>query len=234
MDYIELESVTSTNTWAKEHLSELSPNPVVCITANQQTGGRGRLNRSWVSPQGQNLYATFVFYLPAKTPMQNLSQIISLSCAHVLRHTGFTAQIKWPNDILISGKKCAGVLCEIVGEYAILGIGLNINMPKELCEAIDQPATSLLVEKHKEFSITAMRNDLAKEFEHDLKVFLSNGFAPFQNAYNDLLASKDKPITLDHAGRPLTGIIKGVSSDGCLELELENGDMMKTTDYEII
>ncbi len=228
MDYIELESVTSSHSWAKDHLSELKPNPILCITANEQTAGRGRMSRSWVSPRDQNLYATFVFFLPPKTPAHNLCQIISLSTAHVLKNAGFSPVIKWPNDILLNTKKCAGTLCEVVDQTAILSIGLNINMPKDLCDTIDQPATSLLAEKNKEFSITAMRGDISKQLEQDLKLFFKDGFAPFQSAYNTLLAKKGEPITIDSK----QGILQGASQDGRLEVKLENGTIIKTTDYE--
>ena len=227
MDYIELESVTSSHSWAKDHLNELKPNPILCITANEQTAGHGRKSRSWVSPRDQNLYATFVFYLPPTTATHNLCQIISLSTAHVLKNAGFLPAIKWPNDILLSNKKCAGVLCEITNQTAILSIGLNINMPKNLCDTIDQPATSLLVEKNKEFSITAMRNDISKQLEHDLKLFLKDGFAPFQDSYNALLARKGEPMTIQSQH----GTLHGISSDGRLEIKLDNGTIVKTTEY---
>ena len=227
MDYIELESVTSSHSWVKDHLSELKPSPILCITANEQTAGHGRKSRSWLSPRDQNLYATFVFYLPPLTPAHNLCQIISLSTAHVLKNAGFSPAIKWPNDILLGDKKCAGVLCEISGKTAILSLGLNINMPKDLCDSIDQPATSLLTEKNKEFSITAMRNDISKQLEHDLKLFFIDGFAPFQSAYNQLLAKKGKPITIDSK----SGILHGVSPDGRLEIQHKDGTITKTTDY---
>ena len=230
MDIIQLDSCHSTNTWVKEQLDQLDLNNILCVTTNEQTGGRGRLSRSWVSPRDVNLYATFVFKLQENPPI-HLAQIISISCAHILKNLGLSPQIKWPNDILLNGKKCAGVLCEVQGGIAILGIGLNINMEKSLCAKIDQPATSILVETNKEHSVTAILKDLATQFEQNLKVYFEKGFEPFSAFYNAHLSQKGQTIECMHQGKSIHGVLKGATSDGFLELTLENGQTIKTAEY---
>jgi BirA family biotin operon repressor/biotin-[acetyl-CoA-carboxylase] ligase len=147
IQYIQLDTIDSTNNWVKAHLSELSS--LTCVTAVEQTAGRGRFKREWVSPRGQNIYATLFLTVPLGTGyLCNLGQLMAFACAKTLRGIGFSAEIKWPNDVLIQGKKIAGVLTETVTQKeaigVVIGIGMNINMPEEALQAIDQPATSLL------------------------------------------------------------------------------------------
>src|SRR5688572_28206812 len=124
--HIHLETITSTNTWAKENYLRLDPNHITCITASEQTGGRGQLNRAWISPKDLNLYLTYFFTLEKMAPIQNLAQLLSLSAAKCLESYHLTPQIKWPNDLLIQNKKIAGVLCEIIDLNHMNGIILGI------------------------------------------------------------------------------------------------------------
>src|SRR3989339_1701180 len=108
INYIHFQSIDSTNTWAKNHASTLDPQKITCITAHEQTAGRGRFQKKWISPKGENLYCTFFFTVPIGSSfIPNLGQILSISACKLFTHLGFPAQIKWPNDLLISGKKIA-------------------------------------------------------------------------------------------------------------------------------
>ncbi len=222
IDYIELPVIDSTNTWAKEHSHELHPDPLICITANEQLAGRGRYKRTWDSPPDTNLYATFVFSLPPSfTASHNLAQVLSVSTTRVLKNLGFTPKIKWPNDILLNGKKCAGMLCEISQPLAILGIGLNINMPS--ADHIDQPATSLLIESGREFSIQAIRSALAEEFAKDLEIFLKSGFTSFFDDYKQNLAYLGETVTCTVSGERITGTLKDLLPDGRILMRFDDG-----------
>ena len=102
--YVHLDSVDSTNTWVKSHLNELST--LTCITAEEQTAGRGRVKRHWVSPRGENIYATLYLTVPLGAGyLANVGQIMAFACAKVLRGIGFEAQLKWPNESLFTEKK---------------------------------------------------------------------------------------------------------------------------------
>lgn len=218
MDTLEFDTISSTHLWAKEHLPELKPNPILCITAREQTNGIGRRGRSWVSPKDQNLYATFVFNLPKNSPSpHNLAQILSLSCVATLESIGLFPKVKWPNDILLNGKKCAGVICNILGQAVIISIGLNINMLEPL--AIDQPNTSIFIETGKMQSIDLLKNSIASNFEKDLNAWFSKGFKFFYSTYNQHLANLGFSVTYHRDGCAITGILRGITVDGHVELE---------------
>src|ERR1700722_12425114 len=106
--YFHFDTIDSTNTWAKKNARTLDPDHLTCITAQEQTAGRGRFKRAWTADRAQNILATLFFTLPKDSPiLLNLGQILSLSCVKVLEKRGFSPQIKWPNDLLLSGKKVA-------------------------------------------------------------------------------------------------------------------------------
>src|SRR5580700_2479453 len=175
INYIHFDTIDSTNTWTKKNAATLDSNQLTCVTALEQTAGRGRFSRKWLSPKGQNIYATLYFCLPKECSyLINLGQILSLSSISVLQKKGFSPQIKWPNDILLEGKKVAGILCEtIVLEDklgAILGIGMNVNMSQELLDTIDQPATSLAQLSGQTWSLEQILEPILKQFLKDLDI----------------------------------------------------------------
>ena len=145
---IELDTVDSTQLYAKKHGKDFDPNALTCILAEEQTAGIGQFQRKWISPRGVNLYVTFYFHLLPQSPkIPNLALLLSLSIKEVLVKEGLNPTMKWPNDIFLNHKKVAGVLCETIfhEEHTeiLLGFGLNVNMEKKDLETIDQPATSL-------------------------------------------------------------------------------------------
>ena len=148
--YIHLNTVDSTSTWAKAHVPP-DASSLTCVTAQEQTGGRGQGTKSWVSPRGENIYASLCFSIPRHSPHLNeLGLLLARSLVVILKKKGFVPHIKWPNDILIGNKKIAGVLTEAITTkdhiHVILGIGINVNMTPSHLAAIDQPATSLQLE----------------------------------------------------------------------------------------
>src|SRR5579872_1736709 len=104
METIHLDSIDSTNTYAKQRAKEFAPDQITCITAEEQTAGRGRFQRKWISPRGVNLYATFYFRLPVNSlHLTSLSQVMAFSFAAVLLKEELHPKIKWPNDIQLGG-----------------------------------------------------------------------------------------------------------------------------------
>ena len=149
---IRLEETGSTNAWAKAHLDAFGP--VGAVYTTSQTAGRGRRGHSWTNAAGQALYYTAVLQLPLADPAA-LPLYASLAVAGALRDRyGARCQIKWPNDLLLNGKKIVGILCESVcaptpgGPRAVLcGIGINLAQPAEYFAAAGLPhATSLALE----------------------------------------------------------------------------------------
>lgn len=235
---IHLEKVNSTNTYAKENYRHFNLNSMTRITADEQSAGRGRFERNWVSPKGQNIYLTYFFTAEKKImDLNNLAQIISLSITKLMSTFGLSPHIKWPNDVLINGKKIAGVLCETIDLHdrfgVVLGCGINVNMPKNLLDEIDQPATSLLVELGKEQDKTALIEQLERFFLEDYHIFLRDGFKPFYMGYDALLTHKGKPITLNQNGHLISGTLHSLNPDGRLNILLDNGEIQTLSSGEI-
>ncbi len=236
IQYIQLDSVDSTNNWVKSHLQELSS--LTCVTASEQTAGRGRFKRHWVSPRGQNISATLFFTVPLGAGyLCNLGQLMAFSVAKTLRGIGFYPQIKWPNDILIQGKKIAGVLTETVAQGdmigMIIGIGMNVNMPEDALQSIDQPATSLLQLSKKKWDIQELTELLMTRFLHDLQLLQKSGFAAFQAPFEELLAYKGEQITCRDGTQTITGICHSITPDGRLQLLLPSGEIKTLTAGEL-
>jgi BirA family biotin operon repressor/biotin-[acetyl-CoA-carboxylase] ligase len=228
--YIHFDTIDSTNTWTKKNAATLDPNQLTCVTALEQTAGRGRFFRKWLSPKGQNIYATLYFCLPCECPyIINLGQILSLSSIAVLKKKGFSPQIKWPNDILLDGKKVAGILSETVFSEdrigAILGIGINVNMSQELLETIEQPATSLAQLSGQTWTLEQILEPVLKQFLKDLDTLLTNGFEPFRPGYEKLLAYKGETIACNDGLKMIKGICHSINSDGRLNLVLPDGQI---------
>ena len=115
----------------------------------EQTEGRGRLGRSWFSPPGASLLFSLLLEPPVETArLPELTLVAGRACAEAIAHVaGLTPEIKLPNDILLAGKKTAGILAEAREGRVVLGIGVNVNVPaNDLPQGIDPPATSLALQ----------------------------------------------------------------------------------------
>lgn len=180
--------IDSTNTWAKDHVAQFDRSKVVVITADEQTAGRGQWNRKWVSFPNQNICATFCFFL--EQPLENpavLAQISGVAVALFLEELGFKPKLKYPNDLFLQGKKVAGILCETVsddkGRWAIIGIGINVNTSAEDLKVIDQPATSLSIEKPGAYDREELTLLLQTELISTFRRWLKEGDADLLREY---------------------------------------------------
>lgn len=234
---IHLEKVDSTNTYAKEHYKHFNQKELTRITADEQTAGRGRFKRTWVSPKEDNIYLTFYFTTPKGSDLNNYAQVLALSIAKMLDRAGVSPQIKWPNDLLIDGKKITGILCETVDLQddwgVILGTGINVNMSKDACDAIDQPATSLLVETGKKHDKQELIHFLETFFLEDLRLYRQESFNPFYKAYEKLLTHLGKPITLSKGDESISGTLDSLNPDGRLNILLPNGEIKTVSSGDI-
>lgn len=148
---IYLKTVDSTQTYAKETLAPLKPETLYVIRAEEQTAGYGTRKRSWLSPASNNLYLTLAFHKsPTPENLTDLATLIAKTLQTLLKEEGIPCELKYPNDLLLQGKKIAGVLCETQftpkGVDLFIGIGLNLQASKEECSQVDQPATSIFLE----------------------------------------------------------------------------------------
>lgn len=230
MNEIHLEKIDSTQTFAKEKASQFPKDRITCITAEEQSAGRGRYQRKWVSPRGVNIYATFYFILPHDAlHLTALAHVMGFSCAQMLIAEGFHPKLKWPNDVTLHRKKIAGMLCEtsfLKGTAEIfLGIGLNVNMSHEDLVKIDQPATSLKEETGKLWDKAAVLKKLQKQFSHNLELFKKEGFFPFRDGFENLLAFKGETIRCFDGKKEWVGICHSLTNDGQLNLYMPEKGM---------
>lgn len=230
MNEIHLDTVDSTNTYAKKHAQTFPVGQITCISAEEQTAGRGRYQRKWVSPRGVNIYATFYFRLPVNSlHLVSLAQVMTYSFAAVLLQEGLHPKIKWPNDVQLGGKKVSGVLCETVFHKdfveLFLGIGINVNLDAETAAQIDQPATSLLIETGRKWDKTALLKKLQKQFAGDLEKFKKEGFTPFHSPFENLLAYKGQTVHCHDGKKVWIGICHSLTNDGQLNLYLPDKTM---------
>jgi BirA family transcriptional regulator, biotin operon repressor / biotin---[acetyl-CoA-carboxylase] ligase len=166
--YQHFESLTSTNDWAKNRLSDFPINALTIISTDSQTAGRGQYGRRWLSPVGKNLNASFIFFSQHEMDALLLTRIMALCAIEQLKACGIVCALKWPNDLVMAGKKIAGILSEKVqsgvSQALVIGLGLNVNVPLEWLEQIDQPATSMFAETAKKYDIQKLIVSLAENF----------------------------------------------------------------------
>ncbi|HEY2845254.1 MAG TPA: biotin--[acetyl-CoA-carboxylase] ligase [Bryobacteraceae bacterium] len=189
---------------------ELSPGRIV--GAEEQTAGMGRHGRTWISQADAGLYVSMV--LAAKP-----SPVIMLALGLAAREAiGGLADLRWPNDVLVNGKKCAGVLAQLEGETIIAGIGINVSQPG-FPDDLETPATSMFLE-----GLTASREDLLVALVHAVDRFCS--LAPEETLHRFAEASSyvsGKRVRADAGGRALQGVTCGLDAAGFLRLREDNG-----------
>jgi BirA family biotin operon repressor/biotin-[acetyl-CoA-carboxylase] ligase len=221
------ESIDSTNTWAKQHLYAFDRQALTVVTADEQTAGRGRFKRQWVSPKGVNIYASFCLFVDFSMNVGYIPQVLALSTAIVLEHLKFTPQLKWPNDVLLSGKKVAGILCETVSTEqqlgVVCGIGLNVNMPLSILNAIDRPATSLYVESQMIYSVQDILSQLTFQFQQDIEIFISRGFDSFFTDFvQRSFLQPGQSVRFHDNQTMIEGSFVSLNKDGSITLQIKN------------
>ncbi|CDE88290.1 TPA: biotin--[acetyl-CoA-carboxylase] ligase [Candidatus Gastranaerophilales bacterium HUM_20] len=226
MKKIYLSEVDSTNLYAKSNIENLADKSIV--HAANQTAGRGRLQRTWVNLGEGNLFLTFVLK-PSNSfneVYSNLTQYLSVVLCKILEEYGLKPQIKWPNDVLINGKKIAGILSETVMQGSlfkglVLGIGVNLNTSeKDLASIIDKEATSLNLEISKSVDVNLFLDKLAEEFFADYDNFLQKGFELIKNDYISRTCFLDTEICVQVFNDKKCGIAKAINDKG--ELVMSN------------
>jgi BirA family biotin operon repressor/biotin-[acetyl-CoA-carboxylase] ligase len=195
----------------------LDPTPVVLL-AETQTAGRGRRGKTWLSPPGDNLYLSLAW--PVRAPA-GLSLAVGVACAQALHAAG--VQVKWPNDLVADGRKLGGVLIELAGGIAVIGVGLNVRMPADAGDAIDQPWTDLA-----RLGIDGDRNAIAARLIDALVAamlaFEARGFEAFASRWQALDALAGREVRVASGNEIFHGIAAGVAADGGLRVTLERGE----------
>jgi len=223
------DSLASTKDTARE-LADADAVEGTTVLALEQTAGRGRHGRRWLSPKGEGLYHSIILrpeIPPAKAPLLGLVAAIAL--AETLREEyEIQADIKWPNDILIEERKLAGILLELETDndtvkYVILGIGVNLNQT-EFLQDLDQPATSLRLETGMSYDIEGFRRRLFARLDHWYEQFLATGSEPIIRRYSELSSYvHGKLVQVQTAERFITGRTYCLNSEGALLVESPGG-----------
>ncbi len=225
----------STNTQAKRLAEEGAPEGTL-VAADMQTAGKGRRGRSWQQSPGMMISMTFIIkpgFAPDKASMLTLLAAHSVAGA-IEDVTGLPAKIKWPNDIVIHGKKTVGILTEMSLSveqdsihYVVVGIGINVNITS-FPEEIQDMATSLYLESGRRVNRSGLMAEVLLRFEQDYEQFLeTEDLTGILEDYNAHLVSRDKEVrVLDPKGE-FTGISRGMNADGELLVEKEDGSMTR-------
>lgn len=204
------------------------------VIAESQEKGRGRLGRKWFSPPYLNLYISIIL---RPEIMPNQASIITLLSAvataeAIKRYSDITPSIKWPNDILVKGRKVAGLLNEVNSEidrihFVILGIGINLNInKKEFPRDIREHATSLKIETGREISRKEFTGLLLREIEYWYKKFLKEGSQPIIDAWRRWADIKERVVKVSSFKETFIGKAIDIDSDGALMIE-HNGMIKK-------
>lgn len=221
-------SLTSTMEIARQEAQQDAEEGTVII-ANEQTAGRGRLNRVWLSPRGN--IALSVILRPSMAHLHSLVMLASLAVVHSIEAvTGLKSQIKWPNDVLIGGKKVCGILIESQVQenrvdYAIVGIGVNVNLKPGDFPDISPTATSLSRELGREIPRISLIQNLLVEIE-GLYLVMSAGESIYEE-WRDSLVTLGKEVRVQFGDTIEEGIAESVARDGSLRLRLSDGSLAK-------
>lgn len=221
-----LPHINSTNTECFRLLKEGKEAPFA-ITAEQQTAGKGRRGKEWVSPYGQNIYYSLLIALKNDISLDGLSLTVGLAVLKALKKTGLTqVGLKWPNDILVNGKKLCGILLELHGNpadtcHVVIGIGINVNMQKSLAD-INQPWTSLRQELKKLIDRNELLVQLNNSLVHYLKTHFKQGFKSLKTEWQENNLWQDKIVNLLQGNQEVIGVMLGVDDTGALTLLINN------------
>jgi len=221
---------TSTNDIVEKLARDLVKEGVV-VFAESQTSGRGRLGRKWVSPPKKGLWFS-VLLRPALRPQETTQLMVAAATAlrrAIEGQTGLRTEVKWPNDILVGGKKVAGILTEMHGEldqvkHVVLGIGVDVNLsagdfPAELRKS----ATSLKIELGKAVSRAELAVEILRELDADYARVRSGSFASVADEWETHCTTIGRRVAIQLGPRQIRGQAESLGEDGALLLRTEHG-----------
>lgn len=223
------ECTESTNQDAAKYLEEGAEQGLL-VVSDQQTKGRGRRGRIWQSPPGTNIYMSLGLkpeILPDEAPMITPIQAMAVACA-IREICQLDATIKWPNDVVINGKKVCGILTEMVLKkdavsHVIIGTGINVN-GDAFCQELQDVATSLYLETGKLYNRSQLVGKTLEYFEKFYNQFLqTKDLSLLMETYNELLINCEKTVRVLDLQNPFTGIAKGIDEKGRLIVEKSDG-----------
>ena len=229
-----VEHTGSTNADLLARVRQQAPETPWLLTTDAQSAGRGRLGRAWLTTPGDALLLSVALRLRQQTALAPLTLACGVAVAETLQAAGVAVRLKWPNDVLLEGRKLAGILAELAldargARAVVLGIGLNLALP---AQAIGQPAAlpaAALAEVLDETTLRATRAHwiarVGAAALQALATFDGDGFAPFHARFERLLAWRGQRVALQEAGQaPVEGVLEGVDALGRLRVTTTHGE----------
>jgi BirA family biotin operon repressor/biotin-[acetyl-CoA-carboxylase] ligase len=227
-----LDEVASTNTYLMQN--KLAAH-ATCVAAHMQTQGKGRRGRTWVSHLGASLTFSLLWrFAGGAAGLSGLSLAVGVALIRALHELGVhQAELKWPNDVLVFEnelpKKLAGILIELQGDLegpstAVIGVGINLNLPKNILQSIDQPAIDLAHVATNPINQSDLLGRILKHLADVLSVFEVQGFVAVRDEWLRYHAYKNKQVRmLLPNGTESIGTVTGVADDGILMVETALG-----------
>ena len=238
-DIIRFEETDSTNLQAKR-LAEEGAAEGTLVLAESQTLGRGRCGRSFLSPPGSGIFMTVI--LRPDVPIDQVSCLTLVAALAVQRGiaetTGIQSWIKWPNDIILSGKKVCGILTEMSQEsgsvrYVVIGIGINCENP-DFPEELQEVATSLFLETGQHIRRENLIRNIWNAFEPLYASFLQDhDLRKMVDPYNKLLINREREVEVTDPTGPWKGIAQGINDRGELLVKDAAGAVQKISTGEV-
>jgi len=218
--------VDSTSDWLIAHAAQ-APDGTACL-AERQAAGRGRRGRTWASPFGRNLYLSLLWRLPARQ-VSGLSIAMGVTVAEACDAVGArNLALKWPNDLVAPQGKVGGILVDISADgggtsLAVIGVGLNVDMPWSMRVPIGQPVSDLNELAGRRLSRNVLAAGVIAAMRAALPRFEREGLKPFRDRFSARDASRDREVTVEQGGRISTGRARGIDDEGALMLETADG-----------
>ena len=233
--------IDSTNTKARE-LADGGAAEGTVVVAEKQMAGRGRRGRSWLSPAGDGIYASLLLrpaMSPSVAPRITLMTAVAIAEA-LLSLVRIDLKIKWPNDILVNGRKLAGILTEISADmdtvnYIVVGLGVNVNTPPgHFSEELRNQATSIYIETGEKLSRSRLTRAWLQQFEKYYEMFKKSDFAPIMHRWKQLSGFIGQKIMVDMVGQKHVGEVADIDEDGVLILKDDQGKYRRIFSGDII
>ena len=227
----------STNLWIKRLAKEGASEGTLAL-AEFQSAGRGRLGRSWEVPEGTSVMMSILLrpkFEPQYAP--TLTLVMGMAVAKAVKNLGFDVSIKWPNDVVVSHKKICGILTEMGVrdgkiDYAVIGVGINVNI-REFPEEMADKATSLYLESGKEFGRSQIPGLVMEAFEEYYEKFAATcDLSGLKEEYESILANYNQPVRV-LAKEPYEGVARGITDGGELLVEKTDGTIVAVSAGEV-
>ena len=227
----------STNLWIKRLAKEGASEGTLAL-AEFQSAGRGRLGRSWEVPEGTSVMMSILLrpkFEPQYAP--TLTLVMGMAVAKAVKSLGFDVSIKWPNDVVVSHKKICGILTEMGVrdgkiDYAVIGVGINVNI-REFPEEMADKATSLYLESGREFDRSQIPGLVMEAFEEYYEKFAATcDLSGLKEEYESILANYDQPVRV-LAKEPYEGVARGITDGGELLVEKTDGTIVAVSAGEV-